>query len=919
MIITGNLTAESRQRLTQRLDHEARQALRKIGQVNAGLVGWCDLAEPLGRAADKEVAQPLTWRRIIAAARLESTLLPFALEGDAGEGMTGIIALGINADDQTRVRIELGTRILTHTVRDDAAGFGRRRNDTAARTHAEAVDGAPVGTMMRQRISRSPQVGMLGASAEPGAVDPGLRVLDPHADRKRLGLDMDAAVVQHLECVARTMPDREHDVGGLHHLTGLQHKAAEPPTAISRDFDEQIVDPMLPAIFTTKLLNGGAHMLHHRNQTEGADMGMRLGQYFGRGAGSHEFGQHLATQETRILDLAPQFAVGKGARSPFPELHVRFRIEHAAPPQPPGILGPFAYHLAAIKDDRAEAHLREYQARKQSAGPSADHHRSRTLEIGARAGDEAIFGIGRAPNVWIAAEAIENAPLVRDGYVHRIDHQDCRLASRVVRAPRDREIECQVSRQAEPRADCFAQRFGRMAERQLEFGDAQHGEEALAAFAADRHGPDRSHESIKNRVDKPDVHTAEIGARRRLASMRVAFLFNHDQLHQVAHSLPIALALAELAPQIEVILAPTNPRIQAEVVRLAATRIRGNLSLHPLRICRRRSQYLAALAEPFAPAHKILVYGDNLDFFRSLDLLVVAEKTSLLLKTRYGLDKLKIVHTRHGAGDRAIGFNPASARFDHVLVSGEKIRRRLVQDAGVDPARISVVGYPKFDLHGASRTHAMIDTSRPVVLYNPHVSPHLSSWYKMGRKVLDWFVEHDEYQLIFAPHVMLFERPFALTIDKLRVDRPGRIEERYLRAPNIHIDLGSRASSNMTYTNRADIYLGDVSSQLYEFLLNPRPCVFLDAHDTDWAEDRNYAHWRAGPVINDTALLGAALAEAIRDPGGRYAATQRQLFDESFDLNETPSSVRAARAVARVAGIELPAPLAPVERRIVNA
>jgi hypothetical protein len=26
--------------------------------------------------------------------------------------------------------------------------------------------------------------------------------------------------------------------------------------------------------------------------------------------------------------------------------------------------------------------------------------------------------------------------------------------------------------------------------------------------------------------------------------MRIGFLFNHDQVHQVAHSLPIALALA---------------------------------------------------------------------------------------------------------------------------------------------------------------------------------------------------------------------------------------------------------------------------------------------------------------------------------------------------------------------------------------
>jgi hypothetical protein len=401
--------------------------------------------------------------------------------------------------------------------------------------------------------------------------------------------------------------------------------------------------------------------------------------------------------------------------------------------------------------------------------------------------------------------------------------------------------------------------------------------------------------------------------------MRVAFLFNHDQVHQVAHSLPIALALADLAPDLEVILAPTNARIEAEIARLAGARLFGNLVLRPLRLRRHGTRLLAALAEPFAPARKILIYRDNLDFFRSLDVLVVSEKTSLLLKTRYGLGTLKIVHTRHGAGDRAIGFDPGSALFDQILVSGEKVRRRLIAEAGVDPNRICVVGYPKFDLFGAPPPPALIDGRKPVVLYNPHVSPHLSSWYKMGRKVLDWFATHDEYQLIFAPHVMLFERPFTLTIDKLRIDRPGRIDERYLRSPNIHIDLGSRASSNMTYTNRADIYLGDVSSQIYEFLLKPRPCVFLDAHDTDWTDNPNYAHWRAGPVINDPAKLGEALREAIRDPGGRYAAAQQRLLADTFDLGDTPSSVRAAQAVARLAGIEIPASASPSTRRAIDA
>lgn len=388
--------------------------------------------------------------------------------------------------------------------------------------------------------------------------------------------------------------------------------------------------------------------------------------------------------------------------------------------------------------------------------------------------------------------------------------------------------------------------------------------------------------------------------------MRIGFLFNHDQVHQVAHSLPIAMALAERRPDLEILVATTNRRLTAEVVRLAGPLFGRGLSLVELGVRRASSRALAGALESVLPAGKLLVYRDNLDFFGSLDVLVVAEKTSLVLKTRYGLKDLRIVHTRHGAGDRAIGFDRASAGFDHVLVSGPKIRDRLIAEAGVAAETISVVGYPKFDLAPPRPNMPLMDADRPVVLYNPHVSPHLSSWYEAGRAVLDWFVEHDDHQLIFAPHVMLFERPFVLTIDKLRIDRAGRIEERYLRAPNIHIDLGSRASTTMAYTQRADIYLGDVSSQVYEFLLRPRPCVFLNSHGFDWRGDANFEHWRAGPVIERPAELGSALERARAEHETVWRPAQEALFSRSFDLTAERSSVRAARALARFAGLDWP-------------
>jgi hypothetical protein len=379
---------------------------------------------------------------------------------------------------------------------------------------------------------------------------------------------------------------------------------------------------------------------------------------------------------------------------------------------------------------------------------------------------------------------------------------------------------------------------------------------------------------------------------------RVGFLFNHDQIHQVAHSLPIAMSLARQAPELKVVIATTNRRLRAEVLRLAGGALPPQVEMVALRT---QANFSRKVLEPLLPVGKLAVYGDNLDFFRSLDVLVVSEKTSLLLKTRYGLDKLRIVHTRHGAGDRAIGFDPASARFDHVLASGRKIADRLVADAGVDPQAISIVGYPKFDIVPPPRRLPFQANGKPTVLYNPHGSPHLSSWYAEGRAVLEYFRDNPDYNLIFAPHVMLFARPLTVTIDKFRIAVPGRIDPALFRAPNIHIDLGGPACTDMTYTNAADIYLGDVSSQIYEFLLRPRPCIFLDPHAQDHQDDPNFAHWQAGPVIGGAADLDAALRRAVATQA-QYRPVQEQLFNYSFDLNGERSCDRAARAVRRFVG-----------------
>jgi hypothetical protein len=381
----------------------------------------------------------------------------------------------------------------------------------------------------------------------------------------------------------------------------------------------------------------------------------------------------------------------------------------------------------------------------------------------------------------------------------------------------------------------------------------------------------------------------------RPAVKRVCFLFNHDQTHQIGHSLPIALAMVE-SGEIEVVLAYSSPAIGAELLRLAGP-FASRAQIVQLRLKSPVSRLLAASLERLAPASKALLYRDNLDFFRSFDAIVVSEKTSLLLKTRYRLDKVKLIHTRHGAGDRAIGFNRQSRQFDLVLVSGPKIRDRLIADAGLSPGQIAICGYPKFDLCERNRfVGAFADPELPLVLYNPHPSPRLSSWGPHGHAVLEAFVEQDRYNLVFAPHVMLFERRWTITLDPPAVAKVKMPSSRVLSSPRIHVDLGSPASSDMSYTNAADLYLGDVSSQVYEFLRQPRPCLFLNSHGVTWQNDRNYLHWQAGPVIGSPDGLLDAIDHAFASHP-HYETRQRELLAETFSVSERPSAIRAAAAI----------------------
>jgi len=377
--------------------------------------------------------------------------------------------------------------------------------------------------------------------------------------------------------------------------------------------------------------------------------------------------------------------------------------------------------------------------------------------------------------------------------------------------------------------------------------------------------------------------------------VKIGFLFNHDHLHQIAHSAPIAFELGRASTGQPVVLLASDQR-QFDYLQRLASAYPGTRVEYRLLGLDDGLRGVGRHLDRLLPFTRLMTLWRHRGAFRDMDVLVVPEKTSLILRSRFGLKHLKFVHTRHGAGDREVGFDRASGQFDLVLMSGPKIRDRLRAAGLLREDGYAITGYAKFDLHAQGARPKLFDNEQPTVLYNPHCSPNLSSWYSEGFKVLEAFRKSTRYNLIFAPHVMLFKKQFQVSLPHWRIDRPGGIPQIYRDCPHIHIDLGSERSVDMSYTRAADLYLGDASSQVYEFLHEPRPCLFLDTHNSAWQQDPNYRHWTAGPVVNSAESIVDAVDSAFADHGN-YLGTQRELFRYSFDLGDRPSAQRGKDAI----------------------
>ena len=273
-----------------------------------------------------------------------------------------------------------------------------------------------------------------------------------------------------------------------------------------------------------------------------------------------------------------------------------------------------------------------------------------------------------------------------------------------------------------------------------------------------------------------------------------------------------------------------------------------------------------------------------LPFLFRTPVAVVAEQTSLWIPTLLPWLRTRFIKLAHGSGTLMARGDKRRRSAWRMPVPSEAEQQQYLK-LGFDPAYVPVVGSVKPCFRQRRHLRLPFPMQRPVVLYNPHWQRHRSSWWDWGRNIVQQLVAQDLYNVILAPHQRLAEGDPELP----------RILAEAARHPHVHSDLDSFAMVDGSYTAAADIYLGDTSSQVIEFLARPRPCVFLNNKHENWQTRQDYVMWRAGEVMDSREDLLPALSRATHGHA-RFVPAQQQLAREW--LGETEGA--PARVVTHI-------------------
>jgi hypothetical protein len=359
---------------------------------------------------------------------------------------------------------------------------------------------------------------------------------------------------------------------------------------------------------------------------------------------------------------------------------------------------------------------------------------------------------------------------------------------------------------------------------------------------------------------------------------KIGFIY-FEEIHHIPHFIGIASELAKHYKDYEVniITYKGNHTYLYKLIKLLEAKNLKVVHLNPP-VTRLIIDFFSGRKKPSA----VYLYKKHKKFLLHFDALIFTEKNHKYLHTFRKKSKTPyLISVGHGPGGRGYAFQPSLRLFDFMLLCGDFYLDRLQKESLLIP-NYAITGYSKFDVvRKENRNQKLFNNGKPTVLYNPHFNKINSSWYTIGNSVLEYFYNQEEFNLIFAPHIYLFNRKGFL--------KPDSIDKKFFEKENIFIDLGSIRSSNMTYILNSDVYLGDVSSQVYEYIIKPRPAIFIDVENVDWQNNINYRFWKMGVVVRSMEELKKVL-QNILPSKLEFLEIQKIIFKENYHIDSTKNA-----------------------------
>jgi glycosyltransferase involved in cell wall biosynthesis len=382
---------------------------------------------------------------------------------------------------------------------------------------------------------------------------------------------------------------------------------------------------------------------------------------------------------------------------------------------------------------------------------------------------------------------------------------------------------------------------------------------------------------LKKTAIKSAAHILSAGLNiyRKFKPVPVAIYFCYNQsIHQIYHSLFVAIELSNIQDAYEVVVLSTS-REASQIIQVELDSIPNRVKFQPVYhpgysrqdfslgwfafFCRLRMQHPAAVI--------VTDYFDNI--FRQLG-----------LKTFW-------VYLPHGLLNREFGSDPHIREYDLAIIPGARDMREFANRLGPLPKAV-VIGYPKLDyLHYHKlQPPALFQEKRPVILYNPHFEPQLSSFFDQGRQLMEALAATGKYNLIFMPHPDL-ARQHPREIEALK------------GIPNTVVI--ARPKINLDFMALADVYITDVSSSVFEWLYFDKPALFFNTKNIDWRKNPFYGSWTLGKVTQTIPEMLAAVEEALSG-NDNFRERRKLVLQESFANREQPVSRKIAELI--MAGIK---------------